>query len=361
MRPLFMASYGGFGGSEAVLLRIIRALGDEIDANAVIMAGGPLADLVRAEGVRTRVESMPGRWAMARAPFVARRLARRYKDEQLDFIHANGTKAAILGALLAPRIGVPLLWMKHDHGYEGWLTKAVARRCDRVVCVSRTMADMLGPDVQDRVSVIYPGVELSDQPTLGDTPPHIAAAGRLDPAKGYDVLIRALAILVERGYSDARVRIAGLPYPVFPNHGTELRQLANDLGVGDRVEIRAVDDVAAHYRTARVVALTSLPIKGRPAEGASLVLVEALSHGRPGVGPAEGGIGEILGSGGTLVENRTPEGFADALEPYLADSAMADAVGEVGRRQVEELFSEAAMMAGIRRVYGELAGRSVAS
>ena len=47
-------------------------------------------------------------------------------------IHANGGKAAVYGLALRRHLKAPLIWMKHDHSYEGRLTHALGARCDHV-------------------------------------------------------------------------------------------------------------------------------------------------------------------------------------------------------------------------------------
>ena len=88
-----------------------------------------------------------------------------------------------------------------------------------------------------------------------------------------------------------------------------------------------------------MVAMTSRRMRGRPAEGAPLVLMEGMSHGLPAVGPNEGGIAEVVGDAGTLVDDRTPEGYARALEPYVDLPEMSREVGERGHERVRRRFT----------------------
>ena len=354
LRPLFIAPYGDFGGSESVLLKLIEALGDRLDPSAVVMRAGTLAARLREADVPTEVVDLPGRLSMPRIPATAARLAERYAETGLSFIHANGLKAAVLGVPLARRLGVPLVWMKHDHAYEGPLTRLVAARCERVICVSHTMAELLGADLAERVSVVYPGIDLDPRSPSARTELLVMSAGRLDPRKAFRTLIDAVALLHEDGCK-AQLVIAGLEYPPAPRHGEELRRHAQRIGIGDTTHIGRVDDISHEYRRARVVAVTSKKLRGRPAEGAPLVLMEGMSHGRPAVGPEEGGVREVVGEAGTLVAERTPRGYADALRKYLDDPKMALDVGRLGRRRAEERFAFDRMVTGVAAAYDEVA------
>ncbi len=354
MRPLFLVPYGDFGGSESVLLRLIDALGDAIDPEAVVMSEGSFARRLEAAGVPTRVVHLPGKLAVTRFPSVARRLVPELKRGGFTFIHANGTKAAILGARLARRLGIPIVWMKHDYAYEGPLTRSLAVRCDRIICVSQAMADLLGPKASNRVVVAYPGVELDPAPPTGDSLPLIISAGRMDPRKGFMDLIDAASILRAGGRDDLGLVIGGPDYPPAPGHREALSAHAAALGMAGFTQIGWIDDIDAAYRRARVVAMTSRPMRGRPAEGAPLALMEGMSHGLPAVGPNEAGIAEVVADAGTLVDDRTPEGYAQALEPYLANPEMARVVGRRGHERVRDLFTFDRTLERIRAVYMEL-------
>lgn len=355
IRPLFIAPFAELGGSEMVMLRIVLGLDERFEPRALVLTPGALADRLRGAGVPTGVERLPGKKGLLRMPAVAVRQARALRGEGIAFIHANQAKAALLGAMLAPRLGVPLLWMKHDHVFDGRPSLALASRCDRVVCVSQAMAAQFEPKMGDRVSVAYPGVAVP--PAVAPLPerPHVVSVGRLDPAKGSVELLQAVALLVERGI-DVRVTLAGPEDRMFPAHAGELRELAAELGLAERATIGWVDDLDELYASASVVALASRARPGgAPSEGAPTVLMEGMAHGRPVVAPREAGIAEVVGDAGTLVDSRTGQGFADALEPWLRDRPLSEEAARRGRERAERLFSLERTIETMTGLYLELA------
>lgn len=356
IRPLFLAPFGELGGSEMMLLRVVRALDERFESRAMVLTPGPLGERLRAEGVPTEIKELPGKAALLRFPALARSTARELSGERISFIHANQAKAAIFGIQLARRLDVPLLWMKHDHVFDGRMSRAIGARCDRVVCVSRAMASQFHEPTSERVSVAYPGVALPAVVRPPAEAPHVVAVGRLDPAKGSVELLHAVALLRERGI-DVHLTVAGPADRIYPEHAEELRALVKELELTARVHVGWIENLGELYGSARVVALASRERPGgAPSEGAPTVLMEGMAHGRPVVAPLEAGIAEVVGDCGTLVSERTPAGFADALEPYLCDRKLAAEVGRRGSERAERLFSFERTMQTLTGLYEELSG-----
>jgi glycosyltransferase involved in cell wall biosynthesis len=332
------------GGSENVLVNILSRLDERFAPRVLVMEDGPLADRVAAVGVPVAVEHLPGRAGVLRFPRTARRFRRRP-----DVIHANGGKAAVLALPVARRLRTPLVWMKHDHMYDGLPSRLLAAGCDHVICVSYAMARQFGGP-GPRVSVIYPGVSLRDLGDVARTEPLVVSVGRLDPFKGFDELLRAGALLRAQG-TEVDVRIAGPRDRVHPENEDRLRALADELGFGAE-NVGWVDDLDALYARARVVALASRPRgDGAPGEGAPLVLMEAMAAGRPVVGTAQPGIAEVVGDAGALVQRPVARELAEAIRPFLADPQLAARLGERARARVAERMTLERTVADLSALY----------
>ena len=352
---LFIAPFGEYGGSEMVLLRVVEDLDDSFVGRALLLGPGELEEMLEAAGVNTDVEPMLGKQGLIRFPGAASRWAKRLEGERIDVVHANQAKAAIFGAGVARRLDVPLLWMKHDHIFDGRFARAIGRRCDHVVCVSEVMAAQFRSDLGESVSVVYPGVRLPPPLQPRGTDQVIATVGRLDPAKGFDSIIRATAILRRRGH-DAKARLAGPVDRMYPEHAGELEALVSELRLDEHITIGFVDDLDEHYRSARVLVLPSPPKPGGlPSEGAPTVLMEAMANATAVAGARQPGVAEVMGDVGTLVDDLSPEGWADALEPYLSDPEMAARVGAAGRARAEERFGMERTVGRLEELYTELA------
>jgi glycosyltransferase involved in cell wall biosynthesis len=157
----------------------------------------------------------------------------------------------------------------------------------------------------------------------------LVQAGALEPSKGADVLIAAVAELARCGHP---VRL------VLVGTGTwepTLRGLVADSGLADRVTFPgAVPDAGIYLGAADVVCLASRW------EGFGRVLTEAMSYGRAVVASRTGGIPEIVDDGvtGILLEPDAVDAWVGALSALLLDPMRRARLGARGRERFERLF-----------------------
>jgi glycosyltransferase involved in cell wall biosynthesis len=164
-----------------------------------------------------------------------------------------------------------------------------------------------------RITIARPG---TDRPAVTPAPGHpplILSVGILHPRKGHDILLRALAQVVQR---DWRAVIVGSAWDRA--HAAELAVLHRTLGLADRVELAGKvsgDRLAGLYARATVFALATR------FEGYGIVLDEAMAHGLPIVSCDTGAVPDTVAPGaGLLVAPDDPAAFADALDRVLGDA-----------------------------------------
>jgi glycosyltransferase involved in cell wall biosynthesis len=163
---------------------------------------------------------------------------------------------------------------------------------------------------QDRVSV----------PALGNAAEHtptILMFGELRPSKGADVLLRAAAMLRDRGLA-FRVLLAGRPLTAVQPY----RDLAHELDIEDRLvfDLRYIEEeeVPSYFEAASVVAL---PYRAIDQSG---VAVAAVTMGRAIVATRIAGLAELVEQGecGLLVPVDDVESLAAALGRLLTDDGL---------------------------------------
>lgn len=145
--------------------------------------------------------------------------------------------------------------------------------------------------------------------------------GRVVSIKDVKTLLRAVGLAARR-ISDIRLLLMG-PLDEDPEYVAECRELAENLGLGERVEMVGKVNPLEWYDKIDVLALSSL------SEGQPLVLLEAGSAGIPAVATDVGACGEILlgrtaedrriGPGGIVTGVAAPEEIAQALVRLLTD------------------------------------------
>jgi D-inositol-3-phosphate glycosyltransferase len=290
-----------------------------------------------------------------------------------DLVHSHYWLSGQVGALVRDRWSVPLAHSMHTMAKvknemlaEGDTPEPMAREIGEEQVVEA--ADMLiaNTDIEAkqlinlydadpaRVEVVHPGVDLGlfrridragARARVGlSADAHVLMfAGRIQPLKAPDVLLRAVAVLLERDpslRSRLVVPVVGGPSGTGLEHPESLAQLATSLGVDDVV--RFVPPVAQStlvdwYAAATLVCVPSYN------ESFGLVAVEAQATGTPVVAAAVGGLTTAVdhGRSGLLVEGHDPADYARAFERILHQPTFRDELSAGAVRQADHFAWEA--------------------
>jgi len=158
----------------------------------------------------------------------------------------------------------------------------------------------------------------------------IGCVGRIDPRKGIDTAIRALAELP----AEATLQVAGRGDEA---HAGELRALVAELGLGDRVAFGFAPraELGGVYAALDAVVF---PVTWNEPWG--LVPLEAMAVGRPVVATGRGGSGEYLRDGENCLlfdPDAGPGALAEALRRLAGDEALRERLRRGGLAMVERL------------------------
>lgn len=242
-----------------------------------------------------------------------------------------------------------------EYGRRIRAEKMIYERCHLVIATTVRQREMLlGSPYETpagKVCVIPPGYDdrrfhpVSPQMRavrkrqLGLEGHIVFALGRIAPNKGYDLLLRAMPAVFDR-VRDARLLLA-IGSDDAPDaertEAVELRQLANSLGIADRVLFRGYipdEELADYYRAADVFALSSRY------EPFGMAAIEAMACGVPAVITTEGGLCEELAAGDALLANPfDPAELTNALTAVLTCPAVHERVATTGARKVRRDFT----------------------
>lgn len=303
-------------------------------------------------------------------------VAAHLRDEPADVIHANYWLSGVSGQLLKQQLGLPLVTTFHtlarvkavlgdpEPERRARAEAEVMTCADVVLANCTTEADQLVEfyDVpRERIEIVPPGVDhafFSPGSQAGarwalDTDvdrPLLLFVGRIQPLKGADVAVRALA-RVER--DDARLWIiGGASGSAGDVEVDRVRNLVDELGLAGRVEFLPPKPhhlLSTYYRAADVCLVPSR------SESFGLVALEAQACGVPVVASAVGGLLTLVehGRSGYLVESREPDEYAAWIDAILADPVLARrlSVSAAGRARTYTWSTSAARL---RRLYDDL-------
>ena len=170
----------------------------------------------------------------------------------------------------------------------------------------------------------------------------VLAVGRLVTKKGFDVLVEAVGLLVDRGVPVEAV-IVGHQAPLEPEVGPELERAVSDLGLTGRVHLlgsMTQRQLFDEYRRASAFCLPCRVADSGDRDGIPNVMVEAMACGLPVVGTDVSGLPELVVSGrnGLLVPPESPEAVAEALASLYEDTSLARALGMRAQASVRQRF-----------------------
>ena len=240
--------------------------------------------------------------------------------------------------------------------------QAVMEQADAVVVSTeheRTALEQLYLADGGKVHVIPAGVDLDlfrpmDRAEAKDQlgwngDPIILYVGRIEPLKGVDLIVRALARM-ETG-NGVRFVVAGGDTG-HDGHLDELRGIARSVGVEDKVTfIGSVEhgELPIYYNAADVFVLPSYY------ESFGLAALEAMACGTPVVASGVGGLPSFIVSGesGFLVAEGQPDSFKERLDLLLGNAELRECMGRAGRSIAEKMgWSE--VISSLTDLYSEL-------
>jgi glycosyltransferase involved in cell wall biosynthesis len=197
---------------------------------------------------------------------------------------------------------------------------------------------------QARVEVLANGVPLPDLANRAPaSPPRLLFLGVLNRAKGTHDLVHAFARLAHE-LPEWRLVCAGSGVV------DEIRALAAELGIADRVECTGWLDAEAKTGVLRSASIFALPSY---AEGLPMAVLEAMAWALPVVATPVGGIPGAVrhGQTGILVPPRDIDALAAALRELMRSPQRRQALGAAARASIEREFSLDASIERLLAIY----------
>lgn len=370
MKVIHLISGGDTGGAKTHVHSLLYNLGKTVDITLVCFLRGPFSDEAEAMGIRTLV--FEGKNVFR----ILRQLRRLIRDEGFSIVHCHGSRGNLMGTLLRPGLGIPVISTIHSDYKLDYLGRPLAamtygklnafalRRLDYRIGVSDFMKSLLisrGFE-PNSLYVIYNGLDFSRSAPASDRsaffsrigmdigPENVVVgiAARLDPVKDMATLIRGFA----HAYALApqlRLVIAGTG-----QERETLERLAVELGVGDVICFAGwLTDMDEFYQSIDINTLTSL------SETFPYAITEGAFERLPTVSTRVGGVPALVkhGETGLLFE----PGDHKTLGRYLAllanDESARRRLGDAIHDKAAAEFSMDATCAKQRHVYDDVLRR----
>jgi D-inositol-3-phosphate glycosyltransferase len=390
--PLAQPGKGDSGGMNVYVRELVSALAQAgVQADVFVRRWDDESpDVVEVEpGFRVvHVDAGPPDLAKEQLPDVVDQFADGVRDhlEQMgdvDALHANYWLSGVAGHRLKHELSLPLVSTFHTlarvKAETGDLEpeRRVQAETEVIACSDAILAScvaevdqlvrLYGADAA-RVEIVAPGVDHAffspgdragarhalHHLGLGDGP-MLLFVGRIQPLKGLDVAVRALA---ELRRPDATLVVVGGASGL--DGGAEVARidkLVAELGVTDQVRFVPPQPhhlLSTYYRAADVCLVPSR------SESFGLVALEAAACGTPVVAAAVGGLRTLVEHErtGFLVDVRDPRAYAAFVQEILTvPSVAAELSARAALRARDYTWSTAA--ARLRRIYGDLTVRSL--
>jgi phosphatidyl-myo-inositol alpha-mannosyltransferase len=291
------------------------------------------------------------------SPSCVRRIARILERERFDVLHVHEPMTPAICVAVLALARTPVVGTFHASGGLGWMRFGapvwgfLADRIDHRIAVSEQARESQRRWLPGEYEIVPNGVLIPPEADAGGRDHRIVFAGRQEPRKGLQVLLRAWPEI--RARTGARLRVIGAdPLAV---RLLLSRQRVPDEGI-DVLGFLTQDEFTAELLAAKALAAPSLG-----GESFGMVLTRAFACATPVVASDIAGYREVMTpDAGVSVPPGDPQALADALVALLEDEPRRSALGSAARQLAQERYSWDDIARRLTGIYDLVSGRSAA-
>lgn len=342
---LFMVP-GEVGGSEPYLVNLLSKMADSPNEFHVFAVRG-FRDAHPHIAQKCSVVQVPWSSGMQGARIAAENswLGIEMRRRKLDLMHHGGGTATFLPGGAKVLTVHDIQYLHYPQNFvrlkRAWLRAAVpraVRSCDQVSVPSGFVREDMVRELRapsEKISVVPFGSEglLGDDPASGKevretyrlSRPYFYFPARTYPHKNHRFIVEAFAPMAEQ----ADLVFTGAPW----FRDAEVMAAARHLGLSGKVRFLgrvSRREIAGLYRGA---AATVFPSRF---EGFGVPVLEAMTMDCPVISSNSASLPEIVGEAGILLEPDDLEGWTEAMDRMLTNSALRDELVERGRKRAAE-------------------------
>lgn len=378
---LIVITSSHFGGAQRYVLDLATHLPTfGWQATVVCGVGGQLVPMLRQKEIEViELPSLRRKISPTKDLKTAQLIRQMIASGKYDLVHANSSKAGLLGRLAAWMENCPSVFTAHGFVLSEplsppkkilyWLLELGGGRvASQIIAVSnqdRQLAINYKLCPPRKIITIHNGVNLktyqdpkeefgvSSQIRNNLTPNTsfvLGAVANFYPTKGHHILLPALSMLQKQGY-EFECLLIGDGYLK-----SQVMTQARLLGLSEKVHFTGWrDDVPQILATLDLFVLPSIK------EGFPFAILEAMASGLPIVATDVGGIAEVIshGQNGLLVPPKRADLLANAISGLMSDPKRRRELGERARLSVSALSVERMVAQTVRIYDGILSEKSL--
>jgi len=285
------------------------------------------------------------------SPRAVPKIRRALERERFDVIHVHEpmTPSICIAAISLARI--PIVGTFHAHGALGWMKIGkpmwgfLAERLDYRIAVSPHARDSAAAWLPGEYDVVPNGVLIPPEADAHGREHRVIFAGRQEPRKGLQVLLRAWPKI--RARTGARLRVAGAD-PLAVRLLLSRERLSDD-GI-DILGFLSQDDLTAELQRAKALVAPSLG-----GESFGMVLTRAYACATPVIASDIDGYREVMTRAAALSFPAGDEGaLVEAAVGLLENEPRRAALGEGARRVALERYSWEDIARRLHEIYDQV-------
>ena len=363
---LYIRIDGCFGGVERHILCLLKHLDrSRYTPHLVpIVEEAELAKKSHELGVSVTLLTMTSRFAVWQA---RRDLRRIIQENHIDLVHTFGLRSNLVAGPLAKKMGLPWIARLPNLNYTDykdpirarlfhWLNNRLLAKTDVTHVISTPLKNYVAGlrSHPKRIELIPNGIELNEPPNekarqearhqfgIGDNQIVVGSLGRIEPIKGYDLLLYTLSDL-----PDNVIALIGGEGHELEN----LNQKAHVLGLASRFRLLGFVNNVEHFLKA-----CDIYVQPSRSEGVPHALMEGMAMSLPILATAVGGIEDIIRNekDGILIPPDDLAVLKEKLIEFCQDDRMRREFAHRARERIEKVGSAENMTRLIERLYDNL-------
>ena len=340
MKILHVITRSDLGGAQSVVINLANSMCDKHEIIVIAGEDGPMWNALDARIKKIKVDEIVRSISLLKDMTALFKLRKLYKTLDPDVVHLHSSKIGFLGRLAFPKKKI----VYSIHGFDSIrlayrkflpLEKLLKNRCKAIVLASNyDKQNIINEGIKDNLYVIYNGVYT----------PVIEPDLCIEGVENYKKVIMCIARISPQKRFESYVQIAKLlPQYAFVWIGADKKYE----GLPGNVFCLMGFPNAKKY-----IQLADIFVLPTNYEGVPIVVIDALSYGKPVVSSDVGGISEIVlnDKNGYVVDNEDGV-FAEKIEYILNNDAMYEKFSKNSFKIFRENLSMEKMVNEYTRVY----------